>query len=225
MDRPVSDQELDLLAKQFISAFLADEAEPEVRILGARLKKRDEKSISALREKVLDIFRRIEASQEMKSLLHGLEGGFIEPGPSGLITRGKPDVLPTGRNFYSLYPATVPTKAAWRVGRKLAHLLIAKYEEEQGRIPENVAMYWMASDIMWADGEQLAQILFLLGVEPICKGGRVKGYRVMSLEELGRPGSMSQCGPAESPEIASTTVSSCSIKPSRKWQLLMSRWR
>ena len=73
------------------------------------------------------------------------------------------------------------------MGRKLAHLLIAKYEEEHGRIPENVAMYWMASDIMWADGEQLAQILFLLGVEPIWKGGRVKGYRVMSLEELGRP--------------------------------------
>ncbi|NTV27432.1 MAG: cobaltochelatase subunit CobN, partial [Methanothrix sp.] len=87
----------------------------------------------------------------------------------------------------SLDPATVPTKAAWRVGRKLAHLLIAKYEVEHGRIPENVAMYWMASDIMWADGEQLAQILFLLGVEPIWKGGRVKGYRVMSLEELGRP--------------------------------------
>jgi cobaltochelatase CobN len=187
MDRPVSDQDLDLLAKQFISAFLADEAEPEARILGARLKKRDEESVFALREKVLDLFRRIEASQEMKSLLHGLDGGFIEPGPSGLITRGKPDVLPTGRNFYSLDPATVPTKAAWRVGRKLAHLLIAKYEVEHGRIPENVAMYWMASDIMWADGEQLAQILFLLGVEPIWKGGRVKGYRVMSLEELGRP--------------------------------------
>ena len=81
----------------------------------------------------------------------------------------------------------MPTKAAWRVGRKLAHLLITKYEEEQGRVPENVAMYWMASDIMWADGEQLAQMLFLLGVEPVWKGGRVSGYRVMSLEELGRP--------------------------------------
>jgi len=187
MDRPVSDQELDPLAKEFIQAFLAGEAEPQSRILGERLKKQDSAAVAALRDKVQDLSRRIEASQEMKSLLHGLEGGFIEPGPSGLITRGKTDVLPTGRNFYSLDPATVPTKAAWRVGRKLAHLLITKYEEEHGRVPENVAMYWMASDIMWADGEQLAQMLFLMGVEPIWKGGRVKGFRIMSLEELGRP--------------------------------------
>ena len=187
MDRTVTDQEQDALAKEFIRSFLAGETDPAARILGEQLKCHDQEAISTLREKVLDLSCRIEASLEMKSLLHGLEGGFIEPGPSGLITRGKPDVLPTGRNFYSLDPATVPTKAAWRVGRKLAHLLITKYEEEQGRIPENVAMYWMASDIMWADGEQLAQMLFLLGVEPVWKGGRVTGYRVMSLEELGRP--------------------------------------
>ena len=83
-------------------------------------------------------------------------------------------MLPTGRNFYILDPSTVPTKAAWRVGRKLADLLIAEIPGENGRLPENVAMYWMASDIMWADGEQLAQMLFLLGVEPIWKGGRVR---------------------------------------------------
>ncbi len=187
MDRTPTDQELDPLAREFIRSFLAGETDPASRILGEHLKNHDQKAVSILREKVLDLSCRIEASREMKSLLHGMEGGFIEPGPSGLITRGKPDVLPTGRNFYSLDPATVPTKAAWRVGRKLAHLLITKYEEEHGRIPENVAMYWMASDIMWADGEQLAQMLFLLGVEPLWKGGRVKGYRVMSLEELGRP--------------------------------------
>ena len=187
MDGPVADQELDLLAKEFIAAFLAGDGEPAARILGERQKKQDKAAVSALREKVLDLSRRIEASDEMKALLHGMDGGFIDPGPSGLITRGKADVLPTGRNFYSLDPATVPTKAAWRVGRKLAHLLIQKYQEEQGRYPENVAMYWMASDIMWADGEQLAQMFFLMGVEPIWKGGRVKGYRIMSLEELGRP--------------------------------------
>ena len=187
MDRPIAEKEQEALARQFISAFLAGEMDPSARILGGLLKNRDLAAISLLRDKVLDLSRRIEASQEMKSLLHGMEGGFIEPGPSGLITRGKPDVLPTGRNFYSLDPATVPSKAAWRVGRKLAHLLIAKYQEETGRIPENVAMYWMASDIMWAEGEQLAQMLFLLGVEPVWKGGRVSGYQVLSLAQLGRP--------------------------------------
>ena len=187
MDRPVAEKEQEALARPFISAFLAGDTDPSARILCDHLKNRNSESISLLQEKVLDISRRIEASQEMKSLLHGMEGGFIEPGPSGLITRGKPDVLPTGRNFYSLDPATVPSRAAWRVGRKLAHLLINKYQEEQGRIPENVAMYWMASDIMWAEGEQLAQMLFLLGVEPVWKGGRVKGYKVLSLDELRLP--------------------------------------
>jgi len=187
MDRSVSEKEQDTLARQFISAFLAGEADPSERVLGDRLKNRNLEAISLQREKVLDLSCRIEASQEMKSLLHGMQGGFIEPGPSGLITRGKPDVLPTGRNFYSLDPAAVPSKAAWRVGRKLAYLLIAKYQEENGRIPENVAMYWMASDIMWSEGEQLAQMLFLLGVEPTWKGERVTGYRVMSPAELGRP--------------------------------------
>lgn len=183
----IADKEQDALGRQFIGSFLAGQTDPAATILGDRLKKHDGKAISMLREKVLDLSHRIDASQEMESLLHGMEGGFIEPGPSGLITRGKPDVLPTGRNFYSLDPATVPSKAAWRVGRKLAYLLIAKFQEEHGKIPENVAMYWMASDIMWAEGEQLAQMLFLLGVEPVWKGGRVTGFRVMSTEELGRP--------------------------------------
>ncbi len=187
MDRPVTEKEQDALSRQFISAFLSGETDPSAHILGDLLKNRDLVAVSSLREKALDLSDKIEASQEMKSLLHGMDGGFIEPGPSGLITRGKPDVLPTGRNFYSLDPATVPSKAAWRVGRKLAHLVITKFQEENGRIPENVAMYWMASDIMWAEGEQLAQMLFLLGVEPVWKGGRVTGYKVLSLAELGRP--------------------------------------
>jgi cobaltochelatase CobN len=187
MGTKVDDSEQSSLGKEFIAAFLAGDERPEARILGDRLKNQDETAVSSMRERVLDLSSRIDASDEMKSLFHGFDGGFIEPGPSGLITRGKPEVLPTGRNFYSLDPATVPTQAAWRVGRKLADLLIKRYEKEQGRLPENVAMYWMASDIMWADGEQLAQMMYLIGVEPVWKGGRVGGYRVMSLEELGRP--------------------------------------
>ena len=162
----------------------------------------------------------------MKSLLHGMEGGFIEPGPSGLITRGKPDVLPTGRNFYSLDPATVPSKAAWRVGRKLAHLLIAKYQEEQGRIPENVAMYWMASDIMWADGEQLAQMLFLLGVEPVWKGGRVTGLQ--SDEPGGAGSAQDRChgaGQRNHQRLLLQLHRASRLKPSKRWPRWTSRRR
>ena len=58
---------------------------------------------------------------------------------------------------------------------------------EQGRIPENVAMFWMAGDVMYADGEQMAQMFYLIGVQPVWKGGRLKGYQIIPLEELGRP--------------------------------------
>ncbi len=181
--------EVDGIAKDFISAFLSEEEPLEVanRILGDRLKKRNENKLSLLREKVMDISSRIDASDEMGGLFHGFDAGYVEPGPSGLITRGKPDILPTGRNFYSLDPFKIPTKAAWQIGKRLADGVVRKYEAENGKIPENIAMYWMASDVMWTDGEQLAQILHLIGVEPVWKDGRVKGYRVIPLEEFGRP--------------------------------------
>ncbi len=135
-------------------------------------------SLSALRDRVEELCWRLEASQEMQSLLHGFSGGFIEPGPSGLITKGKIEVLPTGRNFFSLDPAAVPTDAAWMVGRKLADSLIEKYQKEQGRIPENVAMFWMAGDVMYADGEQMAQMFYLIGVQPVWKGGRLNAVGI-----------------------------------------------
>jgi len=180
---------VDGIAKEFISAFLTEEhpLEAAKRILGDRFERKEAEKLYLLWEKVMDISARIEASDEQGSLLHGFDAGYIEPGPSGLITRGKLDILPTGRNFYSLDPFKVPTRGAWEIGKRLADGVIRKYEEENGKLPENIAMYWMASDIMWADGEQLAQIMHLIGVEPVWKDGRVKEYRIIPLEELGRP--------------------------------------
>ncbi|MDO9540224.1 MAG: cobaltochelatase subunit CobN [Methanocalculus sp.] len=129
----------------------------------------------------------IESSDEIGSLMNGFSGGFIPPGPSGLITRGKPDILPTGRNFYSLDPGTLPTKAAWMVGQKLAEALLRTYQDEHHTFPSSVAMNWMASDMMWSDGEQFAQILFLIGAEPIWKGSKVTSFRIIPIPELGRP--------------------------------------
>ncbi|MDQ1275779.1 MAG: cobaltochelatase CobN, partial [Euryarchaeota archaeon] len=139
-------------------------------------------------ERILDLESRIDASLEIEALLHGFEGGYIPSGPSGLIMRGKDDVLPTGRNFYSLDPRRVPTKAAWRVGQQLSGVLINKHLKDEGRYPENVGFYWMANDVMWADGEGMAQIMSLLGVEPIwLSNGHLKGFSVIPLKELGRP--------------------------------------
>ena len=141
-----------------------------------------------LREKVLDLADKIKASREIDSLLHGFSGGYIASGPSGLISRGRADVLPTGRNFYSLDPHKIPSKAAWRVGRSLANALLEKHTADTGRLPENCAMVLFATDVMWTDGEQVSQILYLLGVEPQwLSNGRVKGFRIIPLDELNRP--------------------------------------
>jgi len=186
-------EEIDTICKAFIREFLKGNSreakEIAYEVLGERLKRCGFISnLDQVRERVSDLIRRIEESQEIESLLHGFEGGYIPPGPSGLITRGRDDVLPTGRNFYSLDPHRVPTKAAWKVGQKLAQGVIEKHFKEEGRYPENAAIYWMAGDIMYADGEGMAQIMHLLGVKPIWQpNGRIKGFEVISLEELGHP--------------------------------------
>ena len=186
-------EEVDLLSKRFIREVLARGD----KNLGKRLKEilgdqlRDESHLDKLnliKERILDLDFRINASKEIEALLSGFEANYIPAGPSGLITRGRDDILPTGRNFYSLDPHRVPTKAAWEVGKRLADTLIEKHKKEEGKTPENVAIYWMCTDIMWADGEGMAQIMYLLGVRPVwLSNGRLKGFEVISLEELGRP--------------------------------------
>lgn len=182
-------RELDTYAKGLISAFLNGDLPGEAakNVLGSNLKKYDEDALLSLCEKAQYYSSLIEKSDEIGSLLHGFDGGYIEPGPSGLITGGKPEILPTGRNFYSLDPFKIPTKAAWRIGKRLAEGVLEKYLDENGKTPENVAMFWMAGDIMWSDGEQCAQIMYLIGAEPVWKNGRVKSYRIIPLEELKRP--------------------------------------
>jgi cobaltochelatase CobN len=164
--------------------------EKEVRkLLGERLVDESEfNHLAKIQARILDLDKRIEACKEIDSLLNGFDGRYIPAGPSGMIARGRDDILPTGRNFYSLDPRRVPTKAAYRVGEQLAAAVIEKHQLEEGRFPENVAVYWMCADIMWSDGEGMGQIFSLLGVRPVwLSDGRVKGFEIISLEELGRP--------------------------------------
>ena len=148
----------------------------------------DPQVVKAAQEAIDDIRRRTLLSDEMEALLGGFRGGYVPPGPSGLLTRGRPDILPTGRNSYSLDPYKIPSPAAWQTGVALAEQTLEKYRRETGGYPENVAFYWQSTDIMWADGEGMAQMLHLLGVTPIWQSnGRVRSVRVVPLGALGRP--------------------------------------
>lgn len=180
--------EIDLLSKVVLKEFLACSNETFENIFKHPVKPEHVKQLESLRERTLDLNDRMNESLEIEALLSGFDGKYIPAGPSGLITRGRDDVLPTGRNFYSLDPHRVPTRAAWKVGQNLARAVIDKYTKEEGRLPENVAFYWMANDIMWADGEGMSQMMCLLGVEPVWySNGRIKGFEVIPLEKLGRP--------------------------------------
>ena len=147
-----------------------------------------ESIIMHIQAKIDDVRMRVLQSDETAALLNGMNGGYIPPGPSGIITRGRPDILPTGRNFYSLDPHKVPSRAGWEVGVKLAKITIDKFLREEGKCPENIAFYWQCTDIMWSDGEGMAQMMFLLGVKPVWQtNGRIGKFEIIPLEELGRP--------------------------------------
>lgn len=175
-------------AKQFIRAVLNGSLLSPDQIFSRPITPEQVQVLNGLRTRILDIDRRLGASKEIDALLAGFDGKYIPSGPSGLVTRGHDEVLPTGRNFYSLDPYQAPTRAAWRVGQRLSDALLEKYTREEGKLPENVGFYWMASDIMSSDGEMYAEILWLLGVEPVwLANGQVKSFTIVPLEKLGRP--------------------------------------
>ncbi|MFH0727775.1 MAG: cobaltochelatase subunit CobN [Pseudomonadota bacterium] len=133
--------------------------------------------------------RLMHTTDEMRACLNALSGRFVLPGPSGAPSRGQADILPTGRNFYSVDPQKIPTPAAWRVGQKLADALIARYREGHHTYPDSVGIVLWASPTMRSKGDDVAEILYLMGVRPVWQAGsgNVRGLEVIPLSELGRP--------------------------------------
>ncbi len=127
--------------------------------------------------------------REKQGLLRGLEGGRIAAGPSGAPTRGRPDLLPTGRNFYSVDLRGLPTEAAWDLGRRSAELLLDLHRLEQGEELRNLALSVWGTATMRNGGEDIAQALALMGVRPVWDGPtrRMVDLEVIPLSLLGRP--------------------------------------
>ena len=128
-------------------------------------------------------------SAETEGLLSGLSGRFVAPGPSGAPTRGRPDVLPTGRNFYSVDSRSVPTPAAWELGRKSAELLVARYTQDHGEWPTSFGLTAWGTSNMRTGGDDIAQALALIGAKPVWDNAsrRVTGYEIVPLALLDRP--------------------------------------
>ena len=129
------------------------------------------------------------ADNELKGIFSALDGKFVDPGPSGAPTRGRPEVLPTGRNFYSLDNRAVPTLAAWDLGKRSAELLITRYVQDHGEWPTSLGLTAWGTSNMRTGGDDIAQAFALIGVRPVWDVGsrRVSGYEILSLAQLGRP--------------------------------------
>ncbi|HEY5080599.1 MAG TPA: cobaltochelatase subunit CobN [Bauldia sp.] len=126
---------------------------------------------------------------EIAAVLTGLDGRFVPPGPSGAPTRGRPDVLPTGRNFYSVDTRAVPTAAAWALGRKAADAVALRYFQDEGEWPRSIALSAWGTSNMRTGGDDIAQVLAFIGAAPSWEPGtgRVTGFKVLPLSTLGRP--------------------------------------
>ncbi|MQG11224.1 MAG: cobaltochelatase subunit CobN, partial [SAR202 cluster bacterium] len=131
----------------------------------------------------------LRTTDEIGNLLRGLDGQFVPAGPSGAPTRGMANILPTGRNFYSVDPKTIPSPTAWDMGVGLADALLAVYMKEEGAYPEMVGLVIWGTSAMRTHGDDIAQVFSLLGVKPVWQqeSRRVSGLEVIPLSELGRP--------------------------------------
>lgn len=126
---------------------------------------------------------------EMNGLLTGLDGRFVPPGSSGAPTRGRLDVLPTGRNFFSVDARAVPTQTAWKLGWKSANLLIERHLQDHGDWPRAMLVTAWGTANMRTGGDDIAQALALMGVKPKwdMMSRRVTGFEILPAGVLGRP--------------------------------------
>jgi cobaltochelatase CobN len=152
---------------------------------------RDDEGVAAvLRFAVEEIVPRLErTTDELEATLHALSGGYVPAGPSGSPLRGLINVLPTGRNFYSVDPRAVPSRLAWETGQAMAESLVDRYRADTGEYPRSVGLSVWGTSAMRTSGDDIAEVLALLGVRPVWDDAsrRITGLEPMPLDELGRP--------------------------------------
>lgn len=125
--------------------------------------------------------------QELKSLLNALAGGYIAPSSGGDAV-ANPSAVPTGRNLYAINAEATPSEVAWEKGMSLVNATIDSYQKQHGEYPRKVSYTFWSSEFIESEGATIAQVLYMLGVEPIRDAfGRVSDLRLIPSETLGRP--------------------------------------
>jgi cobaltochelatase CobN len=164
------------------------EAVPKIveRILGSQ----NEAAAAALQVGCQEVVPRLaRTTDEITGILHALDGGYVPAGPSGSPLRGLINVLPTGRNFYSVDPKAIPSRLAYQTGQAMAESLLQRHLNETGEYPQSVGLSVWGTSAMRTSGDDIAEVLALLGVMPVWDEAsrRVTGLEAIDLAELGRP--------------------------------------
>ncbi|WP_160107070.1 cobaltochelatase subunit CobN [Pseudomonas izuensis] len=145
---------------------------------------------------ILDNLREVVAPRldacgpaEMRGLLDALDGRFVPAGPSGAPSRGRLDVLPTGRNFYSVDVRNLPTTTAWRIGFQSANLILERHLQDHGDHLRQLGLSVWGTATMRTGGDDIAQAMALMGVRPVWATGsqRVDDFEILPLSLLDRP--------------------------------------
>lgn len=133
--------------------------------------------------------RLLGTSGEIAAVLHALDGGYVPAGPSGSPLRGLVNVLPTGRNFYSVDPKAIPSRLAWETGQSMADSLLERHRADTGQWPRTVGLSVWGTSAMRTSGDDIAEVLALIGVRPRWDemSRRVVGLDAIPLTELGHP--------------------------------------
>lgn len=170
-------ERLELLAAALLSGAPLPDGFADTRLVLAEIDARIRPSLKAC------------GPNEIAALMTGLGGRHVAPGPSGAPTRGRIDVLPTGRNFFSLDNRTVPTPTAWNLGQKSAEDLLLRHFQDCGQYPKAIGLSAWGTSNMRTGGDDIAQALALIGAKPVWEPAswRVTGYEVTPLAKLGRP--------------------------------------
>jgi len=145
------------------------------------------KKITADLTRALDYKKKVMgASQEILQILNALESKYILPGPMDDPIRN-PDALPTGRNPQPFDPRAYPTKEAWATGKLMANQLIKQHRKDKGEYPKKLAFVLWSSETTKNHGVTEAEILYLLGVKPVWRNGKIKDIELIRDSELKRP--------------------------------------
>ncbi len=183
---------LEGLARRLVEAMEAAGWEPKAadEVVPGVLGREVPDAVRVLRFAAEEVVPRLErTTDEIGHVLRALRGGYVPAGPSGSPTRGLVNVLPTGRNFYSVDPKAIPSKLAWEVGCALADSLLARHLADTGAYPRSVGLTVWGTSCMRTQGDDIAEILALLGCRPVWDDAsrRVTGFEVVPPAELGRP--------------------------------------